>query len=128
MDAKDQIENRDNPEAQRGLFKIGNAIQARRNPIARRDHIAGNLGRDRIHVIHQRRRTNNAGEEKNYEANEEEKRGFIASLEQSKHAKNQGNAQRANYRGLVLECLIVQYLRSLRKGENRKERHFMDWV
>ena len=46
------IAARHGPIKQRRFFEVNYAIQASRNPVARLQHIAGNLGLHGIHIVH----------------------------------------------------------------------------
>ncbi len=50
------------PIFERRLLEVFDAIEARRNPIARSEHVAGNLGLHGVDVVHQRRRTDYGNE------------------------------------------------------------------
>jgi hypothetical protein len=60
VDAEDQKRNRHHPVLQRRLLQIRNAIQPRRYPVARLQHVARDLGLHRVDVVHQIGRTENA--------------------------------------------------------------------
>jgi len=53
----------DHPVDQRGLFKVGDAIETGGDPVSRGQHGASNLCLDGIDIIHQARRTDDAYEE-----------------------------------------------------------------
>ena len=52
----------DHPVDERRLFEVGDAIQARRHPIARSQHIPSDLRLHRVDVVHQRWRGEDAAE------------------------------------------------------------------
>jgi len=62
MDSEDLVGSGNHPVDERRLFEIGHPIQARRDPIPGTEHIPGDLRLYCIHVIHQRRRRENAAQ------------------------------------------------------------------
>ncbi len=50
------------PIHERRFFQVGNAVEARRDPVARGKHVARDLRLHGVHVVHQRRRGNDAAE------------------------------------------------------------------
>ncbi len=52
----------DGPINERGLFEIGDAVDARRDPIAGGEHISRDLSLHRVDVVHERGRRNDAAE------------------------------------------------------------------
>ena len=63
MYAKETERRRDKPIVQRRLFKISDAVEARRNPIAGLKHVASDLRLHSIDVIHKMRGTECAAKE-----------------------------------------------------------------
>ena len=62
MEAEDLETRRHQPVFERRFFEVGDAIEVSRHPIARIHHVARDLGLHRIHIVHQGRRTDQAGE------------------------------------------------------------------
>ena len=58
--AENLVGDGNQPVNQRRFFEINNAVDARRDPIARGQHIAGDLRLHGVHIVHQRRRGENA--------------------------------------------------------------------
>jgi len=48
----------DQPVNERRFFQVGDAVQPRRHPVARPQHVAGNLRLHGVHIVHQRGRRN----------------------------------------------------------------------
>ncbi len=62
MHPKNFVASGNHPVDERRLFEIGHSVQARSDPIAGTEHIPGDLRLYCIHVIHQRRRRENAAQ------------------------------------------------------------------
>ena len=60
VDAKNLVGPRHCPIDKRGLFEIGDAVQTSRNPVAGLQHVPRNLRLHRVHIVHERRRRNDA--------------------------------------------------------------------
>src|SRR5580704_9941940 len=63
VDAEDAVRYRHHPVVERRLFEIGNTVEAGGDPVSRREHVAGSLRLNRIHVVHKTRRAGNAYKE-----------------------------------------------------------------
>ena len=62
VNAEEPVGAGDHPVEERGLFKVGDSIEARGHPVAGGEHIAGDLRLHRVDVVHQRRRREDAAE------------------------------------------------------------------
>ncbi len=63
VDAEDEEADGDHPVLQRRFLQVLDAVQLRGDPVARLDHVAGDLSLDGVHVVHKRGRADDAAEE-----------------------------------------------------------------
>ena len=62
MDAEHLERGRDHPVLERRFFEVGDSVQAGRHPVAGIEHVAGDLRLDRVHVVHERGRADDAAQ------------------------------------------------------------------
>ena len=60
MDAEDLERHGHHPVFEWRFFEVGDAVQPGGHPVARLQHVAGDLALDGIHVVHERRRADDA--------------------------------------------------------------------